>query len=75
MLKIQEIREIIKLIDQSSIEKFTFESNGEKIKLEKGSGQSSSYTNCSRSTYCSAGSACRTASSCRNSSCTCTSSV
>jgi acetyl-CoA carboxylase biotin carboxyl carrier protein len=40
MLKIQEIREIIKLIDQSSIEKFTFESNGEKIKLEKGSGQS-----------------------------------
>ncbi|WP_318614985.1 acetyl-CoA carboxylase biotin carboxyl carrier protein [Sporosarcina sp. YIM B06819] len=40
MLKIQEIREIIKLIDQSSIEKFTFESNGEKIKLEKGNGQS-----------------------------------
>ena len=40
MLKIQEIREIIKLIDQSSIEKFTFESNGEKIKIEKGNGQS-----------------------------------
>ncbi|MDN4607784.1 acetyl-CoA carboxylase biotin carboxyl carrier protein [Sporosarcina highlanderae] len=37
MLKIQEIREIIKLIDQSSIEKFTFESEGTKIKLEKGS--------------------------------------
>ncbi|MFS0689708.1 acetyl-CoA carboxylase biotin carboxyl carrier protein [Sporosarcina sp. 179-K 8C2 HS] len=36
MLKIQEIREIIKLIDQSSIEKFTFESEGTKIKLEKG---------------------------------------
>jgi acetyl-CoA carboxylase biotin carboxyl carrier protein len=36
MLKIQEIREIIKLIDQSSIEKFTFESDGAKIKLEKG---------------------------------------
>ncbi|GEN84218.1 acetyl-CoA carboxylase, biotin carboxyl carrier protein [Sporosarcina luteola] len=35
MLKIQEIREIIKLIDQSSIEKFTFESEGTKIKLEK----------------------------------------
>lgn len=35
MLKIQEIREIIKLIDQSSIEKFTFESDGTKIKLEK----------------------------------------
>ena len=35
MLKIQEIREIIKLIDQSSIEKFTYESEGTKIKLEK----------------------------------------
>ncbi|MDW0112125.1 acetyl-CoA carboxylase biotin carboxyl carrier protein [Sporosarcina saromensis] len=35
MLKIQEIREIIKLIDQSSIDKFTFESDGTKIKLEK----------------------------------------
>lgn len=39
MLKIQEIREIIKLIDQSSIQKFTFESEGGKIKLEKKSGQ------------------------------------
>ncbi|WP_301108268.1 acetyl-CoA carboxylase biotin carboxyl carrier protein [Sporosarcina sp.] len=39
MLKIQEIREIIKLIDQSSIQKFTFESDGGKIKLEKNSGQ------------------------------------
>lgn len=39
MLKIQEIREIIKLIDQSSIQKFTFESEGGKIKLEKNSGQ------------------------------------
>ncbi|WP_153732921.1 acetyl-CoA carboxylase biotin carboxyl carrier protein [Sporosarcina obsidiansis] len=39
MLKIQEIREIIKLIDQSSIQKFTFESDGGKIKLEKGTGQ------------------------------------
>ncbi|MCM3637442.1 acetyl-CoA carboxylase biotin carboxyl carrier protein [Sporosarcina luteola] len=38
MLKIQEIREIIKLIDQSSIEKFTFESEGTKIKLEKANG-------------------------------------
>lgn len=36
MLKIQEIREIIKLIDQSSIEKFTFESEGSKISLKKG---------------------------------------
>ncbi|KXH87482.1 acetyl-CoA carboxylase biotin carboxyl carrier protein [Sporosarcina sp. HYO08] len=39
MLKIQEIREIIKLIDQSSIEKFSFESEGTKIKLEKNSGK------------------------------------
>ena len=39
MLKIQEIREIIKLIDQSSIQKFTFESDGGKIKVEKNGGQ------------------------------------
>ncbi|MDV6377835.1 acetyl-CoA carboxylase biotin carboxyl carrier protein [Sporosarcina sp. GW1-11] len=38
MLKIQEIREIIKLIDQSSIQKFTFEADGGKIKLEKNAG-------------------------------------
>ena len=36
MLKIQEIREIIKLIDQSSIEKFSYESEGAKIVLKKG---------------------------------------
>ncbi|PIC80975.1 acetyl-CoA carboxylase, biotin carboxyl carrier protein [Sporosarcina sp. P18a] len=39
MLKIQEIREIIKLIDQSSIQKFSLESDGGKIKLEKNGGQ------------------------------------
>ncbi|ARF15888.1 acetyl-CoA carboxylase biotin carboxyl carrier protein [Sporosarcina ureae] len=39
MLKIQEIREIIKLIDQSSIQKFSLESDGGKIKLEKNDGQ------------------------------------
>lgn len=39
MLKIQEIREIIKLIDQSSIQKFTYEVDGGKIKLEKNNGQ------------------------------------
>lgn len=37
MLKIQEIREIIKLIDQSSIEKFTYEAENTKVTLEKGS--------------------------------------
>ncbi len=36
MLKIQEIREIIKLIDQSSIDKFTYEADGAKIKIVKG---------------------------------------
>ena len=36
MLKIQEIREIIKLVDQSSIEEFTYEVDDAKIKLKKG---------------------------------------
>lgn len=36
MLKFQEIREIIKLIDQSSIEKFTYKLEDAKIILEKG---------------------------------------
>ncbi|QFT89743.1 Biotin carboxyl carrier protein of acetyl-CoA carboxylase [Bacillus sp. THAF10] len=35
MLKIQEIREIIKLIDQSNIDEFTYENEGAKIKLKK----------------------------------------
>ena len=35
MLKVQEIRELIKLIDQSSIDEFTFESDGSKIKMKK----------------------------------------
>ncbi|AYC29543.1 acetyl-CoA carboxylase biotin carboxyl carrier protein [Paenisporosarcina cavernae] len=35
MLKIQEIREIIKLIDHSSIDEFVFESEGSKVKLKK----------------------------------------
>jgi len=39
MLKIQEIREIIKLIDQSSIGSFSYETEGTKITLEKESGQ------------------------------------
>ena len=44
MLKIQEIREIIKLIDQSSIEKFSYESEGAKIVLKKGNGQQAAVT-------------------------------
>lgn len=36
MLKVQEIREIIKLIDQSSITEFNYESNGTIVSLKKG---------------------------------------
>ncbi|MFK3958512.1 acetyl-CoA carboxylase biotin carboxyl carrier protein [Guptibacillus hwajinpoensis] len=35
MLKVQEIRELIKLIDQSSIDEFEYESDGSKIVLKK----------------------------------------
>jgi acetyl-CoA carboxylase biotin carboxyl carrier protein len=35
MLKIQEIRELIKLIDQSTIDEFTFEHEGSKVKMKK----------------------------------------
>jgi acetyl-CoA carboxylase biotin carboxyl carrier protein len=35
MLKIQEIREIIKLIDSSSINEFSFEHEGSKIEMKK----------------------------------------
>ena len=34
-MKIQEIREIIKLVDGSSIDEFTYESEGTKVKLKK----------------------------------------
>ena len=35
MLKIQEIREIIKLIDQSDIEEFSYEHEGSKVEMKK----------------------------------------
>jgi acetyl-CoA carboxylase biotin carboxyl carrier protein len=35
VLKVQEIRELIKLVDQSSIEEFVYESEGSKIKMKK----------------------------------------
>ncbi|GIN55745.1 acetyl-CoA carboxylase biotin carboxyl carrier protein [Lederbergia ruris] len=35
MLKIEEIREIIKLIDQSSIEEFVYKHEGSKVELKK----------------------------------------
>src|SRR6476646_2984821 len=34
-MKVQEIRELIKLVDQSNISELTFESDGTKIKLRK----------------------------------------
>jgi acetyl-CoA carboxylase biotin carboxyl carrier protein len=40
-LKIQEIREIIKLVDNSSIDEFIYESEGTKVKLKKNSPNSS----------------------------------
>ncbi len=41
MLKVQEIREIIKLIDQSSIDEFIYEAEGTKVKLKKNTVQPS----------------------------------
>ncbi len=35
MLKVQEIRELIKLVDQSSIDEFEYEIDGSKIKMKK----------------------------------------
>lgn len=35
MLKIQEIRELIRLIDQSNIDEFLFEQDGTKVKMKK----------------------------------------
>lgn len=37
MLKVQEIRELIKLVDQSSIDEFVYESEGSKLKMKKSS--------------------------------------
>lgn len=39
MLKVQELREIIKLIDQSSITEFNYEAEGTVVSLKKGSSQ------------------------------------
>ncbi|MDC3414430.1 acetyl-CoA carboxylase biotin carboxyl carrier protein [Aquibacillus sp. 3ASR75-11] len=53
MLKVQEIRELIKLIDESSIDEFSYESNGTKVsmKKEKESFQVEEVPKSSRSTY------------------------
>ncbi|WP_046173803.1 acetyl-CoA carboxylase biotin carboxyl carrier protein [Domibacillus indicus] len=37
-MKVQEIRELIKLVDQSGIDEFVFESAGSKLKMKKSSG-------------------------------------
>ncbi|NRD80709.1 acetyl-CoA carboxylase biotin carboxyl carrier protein [Bacillus sp. BRMEA1] len=39
MLKVQEIRELIKLIDQSTIDEFVYENDGSKIKMKKNAGE------------------------------------
>jgi acetyl-CoA carboxylase biotin carboxyl carrier protein len=39
MLKIQEIRELIKLVDQSSLDEFVYEHEGYKIKMKKNLGE------------------------------------
>lgn len=39
MLKVQEIRELIKLVDQSSIDEFVYEIDGSKIKMKKNGAQ------------------------------------
>ncbi|MUV39676.1 Biotin carboxyl carrier protein of acetyl-CoA carboxylase [Lentibacillus sp. JNUCC-1] len=39
MLKVQEIRELIKLIDESSIDEFSYETNGTTISMKKSSGE------------------------------------
>ncbi|RPF55663.1 acetyl-CoA carboxylase biotin carboxyl carrier protein [Aquisalibacillus elongatus] len=39
MLKVQEVRELIKLIDESSISDFTYETNGTKVTLKKEQGE------------------------------------
>jgi acetyl-CoA carboxylase biotin carboxyl carrier protein len=41
LLKVQEIRELIKLVDQSSIDEFVYENEGSKIKMKKHTGSSS----------------------------------
>jgi acetyl-CoA carboxylase biotin carboxyl carrier protein len=38
MLKVQEIRELIKLVDHSSIDEFVYENEGSKIKMKKNTG-------------------------------------
>jgi len=38
MFKVQELREIIKLVDSSSIEEFVYENDGAKLKLKKNNG-------------------------------------
>jgi acetyl-CoA carboxylase biotin carboxyl carrier protein len=38
LLKVQEIRELIKLVDQSSIDEFVYENEGSKIKMKKHTG-------------------------------------
>ncbi|WP_404453352.1 acetyl-CoA carboxylase biotin carboxyl carrier protein [Oceanobacillus kapialis] len=38
MLKVEELRELIKVIDESSIDEFSYETNGAKVKVKKNKG-------------------------------------
>ncbi|WP_078577004.1 acetyl-CoA carboxylase biotin carboxyl carrier protein [Salipaludibacillus agaradhaerens] len=44
MLNIEEIRELIKLVDESSIDEFKYEHNGAKVAMKKNSAASTSYS-------------------------------
>jgi len=48
MLKMQEIRELIRLIDHSNIDDFTFEHEGSKIKIKKNTTQSVNFLQSSK---------------------------
>ena len=50
MLKVQEIRELIKLVDQSSLDEFVYEHEGNKIKMKKNLGERMVVTQPTKST-------------------------
>ena len=44
MLTIEEIRELIKIVDESSLDEFTYETNGAKVKMKKDTQYHEGYT-------------------------------
>src|SRR5699024_9912653 len=45
MLKVQEIRELIKLVDQSAIDEFTYETDGTTVSMKKSGNNSAAAVN------------------------------